>query len=91
MARPKIDEILSETQMTLQTLNMECSVLREVAYCSRNLVRAVEAQKKLDEGFKGMGANICVEYAGSLNHWFRKLKKAFTLLDEYHEIPKVSP
>ena len=40
-----------------------------------DLLRALDAQKKLDEGFTGMGHNILTEKAASKNHHIRQLRK----------------
>ena len=40
-----------------------------------DLLCSMEAQKSLDDGFKGMGHNILVEKADRLNGHIRKLKK----------------
>lgn len=40
-----------------------------------DLLRSLDAQKTLDDGFRGMGHNILVERAARINSNIRKLKK----------------
>ncbi len=40
-----------------------------------DLLRSIDSQKKLDEGFTGMGHNILTEKAASKNHHIRQLRK----------------
>lgn len=51
----------------------------------RDVLRAVEARRTLDQGFNGMGQNIVVEAAGRLGVESHRARR---LLDDYDKVQK---